>query len=357
MLHPSFSFNLGRFPRVTVFVIFILLVACGSPVLAPANTPTLTQIPTQTALPTVSPTPQPSYLYLIAPSSTDATYLDQVQTLLRDTAQSNDLTFEMQTDLTETELKQQSVRLVVVVSTGLDLPSLANAAPQTQFLAIGYPDLSPQNNLSIIKTQAYRPDWEGFLAGFLAATVTQEWRVGIVANDATVEGKAAKNGFGNGVKFMCGLCQPLYPPFPIPTYPLYYSLNETSAQGDVDAGVALFQEWAVKTVYLYQPKEEWITTFGAAGFNLISDQIPSETLKVQWVASIQANDPIAELQNILPMVLNGKGGQVSSTGITLTDTNEELISPGRQAYVREMLSTLLAGQIDSGVDPTTGELY
>ncbi|MGB9640558.1 MAG: hypothetical protein ACPL4H_06560 [Anaerolineales bacterium] len=339
-----------------IFIFFIALTACNSPSPIITSSPSVTEAPTLTALPTVSPTPQPSLLLLVAPSTSDKTFLDELQVILQSTAKTNGLHFETRNSLTPAELADQSIRLAVVVSADSDLANLAKTAPQTQFLAIGSTGLTPQTNLSVIELQPYRPDWEGFAAGFIAATVTEEWRVGIVSDNTTVEGKAAQNGFANGVKFMCGLCQPLYPPFPIPTYPLYWSLNATSGQEDIDAGVAYFQTWAIKTVYLYKPLDSWLSAFGSAGFKLISDQTPPENLQAQWIASIQNNNPLEEIKSLLPQLLDGKGGQISSSGLTLTNVNADLFSPGKQAYVADMLTDLLSGKIDSGVDPTTGEL-
>jgi hypothetical protein len=39
----------------------------------------------------------------------------------------------------------------------------------------------------------------------------------------------------------------------------------------------------------------------------------------------------------------------------LEDANPALFSPGRQQLVEETLSEMLAGRIDTGVDPQTGE--
>ena len=339
-----------------LFLFFIALSGCNSPSPKITPSPSITEAPTVTAIPTVSPTPQPSFLLLIAPSTTEQAFLNEIQTILEDTAQANGLKFETRTGLTKEELASQSIRVAVVISNDSDLESLAQTAPQTQFLAIGSTALTPQANLSVIELQPYRPDWEGFVAGFLAATVTDEWRVGVVSDNTAIEGKAAQNGFANGVKFMCGLCQPLYPPFPIPTYPLYWALNPASGQGDIDAGVAYFQTWAVKTVFLYKPLDSWISTFGSAGFKLISDQTPPENLQAQWIASVQSNEPLEELKSMLPQLLDGKGGQMSSSGLTLTNVNADLFSPGKQTYVTDMVTELLSGQIDTGVDPATGEL-
>jgi hypothetical protein len=41
--------------------------------------------------------------------------------------------------------------------------------------------------------------------------------------------------------------------------------------------------------------------------------------------------------------------------LTLLDVNPALFSPGKQRLAQETLDDLLAGFIDTGVDPVTGE--
>ncbi len=332
-----------------------LLAACSK---ASESTPTLSPAspsPTATAEPTVTPTPLPPLLVLIAPQGEETPWFNEAKTILEAVAQQEGIAFEIKPSLTTDELQHRPIPLVVILPGEVDPVALANAAPLTQFLAIGSEILVPQDNLSLISATVYRPDWEGFVAGFIAALVTEDWRVAVVADSLTVEGKAAQNGYRNGVRYLCGLCQPLYPPFPVPTYPLYGQLSPASSAADVEAVIAYFQTWSVKTVYLHQPAPEWLTAFGQAGFNLISDQPPPAGLRERWIASVQGIDLSTELQLVIPLLLEGKGGQNISLSLTLTNVNEALFSPGRQAYAEQMIGDLLSGLIDSGVDPISGE--
>jgi len=265
------------------------------------------------------------------------------------------LLLEVKPSLTAAEIQQGAVPLVVILPGESDPAGLAEALPQSQFLAIGYESLVPQANLSLLSVQAYRPDWEGFVAGFIAAAVTDDWRVAVVADPLTTEGKAAQNGFRNGVRYLCGLCQPLYPPFPVPTYPLYGQLSASAASAEVEAVIGYFQTWSVKTVYLHQPAQEMLVAFGQAGFNLISDQPPPPTIRERWIASIQSIDLATELRALIPQLLEGNGGHNISLSLTLAHVNEQLLSPGRQAFAEQMISELLSGLIDSGIDPLSGE--
>ncbi|GAB4477959.1 MAG: hypothetical protein Kow0088_17380 [Anaerolineales bacterium] len=336
------------------YVGFLFLTACAG---VGGTTPTATSLPSpsQTTAPTVTPTPPPPTLLLIAPQGEETPWFSEASAVLEEFARQEGLRFEVKPTIGGEELQSLPVPLVVILPAEIDPKALAEAAPRTQFLAVGYPSLSPQPNLSLISAQPYRPDWEGFIAGFVAAAVTEDWRVGVVADATTPEGKAAQNAFRNGVRYLCGLCQPLYPPFPVPTYPLYGQLSAASTAAEVEHVIADFQTWAVKTVYLHRPAEQWLTAFGRAGFNLISDQPPPTELKDHWVVSIQNIDFAAELRTLIPQLLEGQGGQSLSLSLTFGYVNEDLFSPGRQAFSEQMIAELLSGYIDSGVDPISGE--
>ncbi|MCX8063324.1 MAG: hypothetical protein N3D16_12145 [Anaerolineales bacterium] len=350
MQHVAFRY----FLLLLVATLFLAGCASGTGIVPTLATPFPS--PTLTVEPTVTPSPLPPTIFLIAPQGEASPWFAEVSSVLEEIAQQKGFLFEVKPSLTLEEIQSRSIPLIVMLPAEIDPESLAEAAPQTQFLAIDYPSLTPQPNLSLISAQPYRADWEGFVAGFIAAAVTEDWRVAVVADPTTTDGKAAQNAFRNGVRYLCGLCQPLYPPFPVPTYPLYGQLSPASTVADVEAIIAYFQTWSVKTVYLHKAVPEWLLAFGQAGFNLISDQSPPVTLRERWIVSIQSIDLATEIRTLIPHLLEGKGGQNISLSLTLAHANEALFSPGRQAFTEQMLSDLLRGYIDSGVDPTSGEL-
>jgi len=338
-----------------VVVVFSLLTACTDG----AESPPTLSIPlpsaTFTSEPTLTPTPLPPTIFLIAPQAEGTPWFDEANTVLAEIARQENFLFEVKPSITAAEIQGRPVPLIVILPDGIDPRSLAESAPQTQFLAVGTASLTPQANLSLLSAQPYRPDWEGFVAGFIAAAVTEDWRVAVVSDPNTREGKAAQNAFRNGVRYFCGLCQPLYPPFPVPTYPLYGQLSPAATAADVESLIAYFQTWSVKTVFFYRPAPEWLTAFGEAGFNLISNQPPPPGLRDRWIVSIQSLDLATELRLLIPDLLEGKGGQNIHLSLTLTHVNEEHFSPGRQAFTEKMIGELLSGYIDSGVDPISGE--
>jgi hypothetical protein len=72
------------------------------------------------------------------------------------------------------------------------------------------------------------------------------------------------------------------------------------------------------------------------------------------VATVRT-DLASALEQIWPELMNGSGGINLDVPLVITDRNAALFSPGRQSLVEKLLSDLLAGYIDTGVNPQTGE--
>jgi hypothetical protein len=181
--------------------------------------------------------------------------------------------------------------------------------------------------------------------------------VAVVAEDGSVQGNATRLGYTNGVFYFCGLCRPVYPPFPTSGYPLYVKLPATAGPADWESTIAHFNAWQAETVFVDPAvtSPEFLGELAQAGFNLIIVGLPPAGLQEQWVASIGAADPIQSLRDLWPGTLNGQGGVTMELPLGFTAVNPDLFSPGRQRLTEAMLADLLAGYIDTGVDPTTGE--
>jgi hypothetical protein len=114
---------------------------------------------------------------------------------------------------------------------------------------------------------------------------------------------------------------------------------------------------AVKTVYVAPGVGDaaLLEALAQAGLQLIVSGEPLQQIASQRVASIRA-DEMGALRQIWPRLLAGEGGFDLSTPLSLDERNPALVSPGRQRLVDRVLTDLLAGYIDSGVDPQTGEM-
>jgi hypothetical protein len=279
-----------------------------------------------------------------------------MQTKLNGLAEKAGLRFQVRSALSAGEL-QTRVKLVVALPPDPGLAGLAAAAPGVQFLALEIPGLQPSPNLSVIGGQGDRPDQRGFLAGYIAAAITTDWRVAALGAKDTPAGKAALGGFTNGVYYFCGLCRTVYPPFPTSGYPLTFSLPAGTGAADWQAAVVYFQAWQVQTVYV-DPSvaaPDLLQFLADAGFNLIGSGTPPAGLEKQWVASLDKGDAIQLVDQLWPQMLSGQGGASLDPPLAVQHVNPDLLSPGRQRLAEKMLAELLAGYIDTGVDPVSGE--
>lgn len=314
---------------------------------------TTTALPTATDTSVPSPTAQPMAAILIAPPGSDLALAEALKTRLGELASEDGIRFETRDQLAESDLGA-GVRLVVVLPPDPGVLNLAQANPETQFLALGILDLGASQNLSVIGSAGDRPDQQGFLAGYLAAVITEDWRVGVVSSADAPAGLAARRGFENGVIFYCGLCRPAYPPFF--QYPVSVDLPGGASQEEQKAAADALIASAVQTVYVYPGAggQALLDELAQAGINIIGGATPPAGVKERWVATVSI-DLLAALDQIWPDLVSGEGGINLDVPLYLADQNEALFSPGRQRLVEKMLADLLAGYIDTGVDPQTGE--
>jgi len=129
-----------------------------------------------------------------------------------------------------------------------------------------------------------------------------------------------------------------------------------AGQDEQQAAADLLIANAVQTVYIFpgvggQPLLEYLAQ---AGVNMIGGSSPPQSVQDRWVASVSI-DLLAAVEQIWPSLVNAEGGISMEVPLTLTDQNEELFGVGRQRLVGKLHDELLAGYIDTGVDPQTGE--
>lgn len=346
-------------------IALFILAACGQPSPSPeSSTPTTPSnadpvtpepsiLPSPTASEVSTSTPLPGRVILLAPPGSDEELAAALQASLAGAAAEAGLSFEMQTG-PALDAAGGEARLVIVLAPDPGIAGMAASYPETQFLAVGIPGLQPSSNLSLVGPQGPRPDQHGFMAGMIAAVLTDDWRVGVLNVADTPGGKAAKGGFLNGAIFFCGLCRPAFPPFNF--YPLYSELPAGASLAEWQAAADALIGGGVKTAYVDPQigQEELLNYLAQAGVKLILSQPPPQALRQDWAATLRS-DPTALILEIMPQLLEGQGGMSLPWPVEIAEANPDLFSPGRQRYVQDVLADLLAGSIDSGVDPLTGE--
>jgi hypothetical protein len=338
-------------------VLLLALAACSGDLPGrPTETPTATALPaaTPTVAPTPTDTPQPPLVVFWVPEGADAQTVNALQDVLAQLTSQASLRFQALNGSLTPDLAQQA-KIVVAVSPGAGLETLVSAAGDTQFLVIaGDPSLKSAHNLTLLGGQGDRLDQLGFMAGYLAAVITQDWRVGVISQAGSGPETAAQAGFINGAVFFCGLCRPAYPPFV--QYPVYAQLAARSGQAEGQSAVDMLISQGVETVYVTPgaTSEALLGYLAEKGIHIIGSSPPPQAVQDDWVASVMT-DWVPAVKGVWPDLLNGKGGQTIGSPIVVADANPSLFSPGRQQLVAETLTELLVGRIDTGVDPQTGE--
>jgi hypothetical protein len=308
--------------------------------------------PTET--PQLTPTDLPGQTILIAPTGSNPEEIASLQATLEELSSQAGLNFQTFDSISQLDFSQD-IRIVIVLPPDPGITDIAAANPGTQFVGIGMPGLQASGNLSVIGGEGERPDQQGFIAGYLAAVISEDWRIGVISQSDSASGRAARLGFNNGAIFFCGLCRPVYPPFI--QYPQYVEINSSASTEERQSAADALLNNAVKTVYVSPGvgDEGLLPYLAQAGVNLIGGSAPPADVIDHWVATI-APDLNAALRDIWPSLIEGEGGKNLPIPIVITQPNEVLFSPGRQSLVNNTLAELLSGLIDTGIDPLTGEL-
>jgi hypothetical protein len=347
-----------------VFLLFLLF-TCTSCDNQPSNQNGLvTQSPevaSTIAVPTASPTPEPSptplqkKLVLLAPAGSDMGLKDSATDFLQELAGTAGLSLQVVEAVDPASLGTE-VTGIVVLSPDPGVEILTQANPSIPVLAVGIPGIQGTGNLSVIPVDEAGADLQGFLAGYLAAVVTPDWRVGVISRSDSPQGKSFSLGFSNGVVFFCGLCRPVYPPYN--AYPLVVNLPAEAGAADFQSAVDTLVSAGVTTVYVAPSVNDdaLLQSLAQAGLSIIGSQLPPVGMEGNWVASVGIE--LAEILRLTGADWLAGQNPANLQGIVpvgFFHANPALFSPGRQELVNRFEKDLNTGYVDTGVDPSTGD--
>jgi hypothetical protein len=270
------------------------------------------------------------------------------QKTVYDLAQQSGMRFQVRNAFTTADL-EPGLQIVIAVSTDPGIAALAATAPQVQFLAINIPDISAGGNVSVLGTNS-QADVAAFLAGYTAALITDDYRIGMMIPKDHADAIRALNAFANGMTFYCGTCRQIF--FYTWTYPQYI---EIPAEEDVKNYHAyadiLMLQYKVNTIYIYPDvyTEDLVTYIGTTGTSMIGTISP-EQQPAGWVMTIQP-DLMKGIQNAWPGLISGQGGITFPSPLGLADIDPNLLSEGKLRLVEQTLTQLQSGQISTGAAP------
>ena len=329
---------------IILSLIMVVLSGCGGG--QAAGTPTA--IPTDTPIvpPTLTPTAATPFAILILPPDLDPDSSNLYQKTVYDLTQASGLRFQVRNTLTAADLAEPGLQIVISLPPDPGIASLAAAAPQVQFLAINIPEVAAGGNISVLGSNA-QTDVAGFLAGYTAALITDDYRIGMLMPKDNADAMRGLNAFATGMKYYCGACRPFY--FYSWAYPQYVEIpaDEDKSHYNAFADILILQ-YKVGTIYLHPDvaTTDLENYIGTTGVYMIGTKTP-EQLPAGWVMTIQP-DIIKAIEIAWPNLVSGQAGVTVQSPLGLSDVDETILTPGKRRLVEQTLNDLQAGLISTG---------
>ena len=329
--------------RLMIFLVVIglILSACGAgeaPVVTPSPVPTDTPVP----LPMLTATPTIPLAILVLPADMDVETSNLYQKTVYDLAQASGMRFQVRNALTTADL-EPGLKIVIALLTDPGISALAPAAPGVQFLAINIPNVAPGGNVSVLGGNS-QPEISGFLAGYTAAMVTEDFRIGMLMPKGDNDAIRMFNAYANGMKFYCGVCRPFYY---LPwTFPQFLEIPAEEDKNNYDAYAdILILQYKSRTLFIHPDiyTQDLVDYIGTTGVSMIGTITP-EQRPAGWIMTIQP-DTIRAIQAAWNQLISGQGGITVQSPLGLSDIDPGLLSPGKQRLVQKTLDDLQAGLI------------
>ena len=333
-------------------VILIVLTGCsvGSET-PPEIIPTATASPTP--LPTNTPTPLPPVGVFLTPDGSNPGLVEDLGSLIAGYIKAEGLRYQVLPNLTVSDFQGEEYSIVVVIPPFPELTSLAESAQETKFLAIGFNGLDPGDNLSVLGSGSADYDIQGFIAGYIAAMITDDWRVGALSVQENPNALAARDGFRTGVKYYCGLCNPKYAPTGINyLYPKFIDLPSGASDAEISFNIDYLVDRAVNTFYIVPgvgTPQIYNKLIGYDKYIIGSGIDFREEYRDFWVVSLEY-DLVNSLIEFWPRFLESETGLEELPPLLITDVNPDLLSEGKLLLVGKILEEVQAGFIKTSYD-------
>ncbi len=333
-----------------LFIIVFILVGCSlqPDTQTPSIEPNFTETPVPTATLADTPTPLSPVGVFLTPPESDPSLVEELNPLVGGYIRAEGLRFQVLETMAPGDFQTDDFQLVIVLPPYPDLETLAQGAPDTKFLAVGFNDLDPLDNLSVLRFGGGDFGVQGFAAGYIAAMITTDWRVAVLSVQESDDALAAREGFRVGVKYFCGLCNPKYAPTGIHyMYPKYIDLPVDPSDLDIEFNVNILIDRAVNTFYIVP---------GAGNQKIYQMLINNDKLIIgpgsdfreeyrdNWVASLEY-DLVQAFKEYWPEFLENQSGSEHIPPLLINDVNPDLLSQGKLQAVKSILEEVSAGYI------------
>jgi len=182
-----------------------------------------------------------------------------------------------------------------------------------------------------------------FIAGYLSALISNDWRVGGLLPSNNYQNTGADIVFQNGVVFLCGRCAPTYGPivdFPITALVSNPENNDATLQAFEDISTNKINTLYIPSAYLF---DDLVILLKQSGITIVSDA-KSGVEQSDWI-------DYAIIDNLSDLIMDA----ISETGqqeeletipvkFSVYASSKEL-SPGKSVFINDMIENLQAGFI------------
>jgi hypothetical protein len=267
---------------------------------------------------------------------------DIYQKTVYDLTQASGMRFQVRNTFTPADL-EPGLKVVIALPPDPGIVELAAAAPDVQFLSINISGVTAGANVSVLGNNS-QSTIAAFLAGYTAAMLTDDYRVGMLMPKDNNDAIQSFNAFANGRKFYCGLCRPyFYLPW---DFPQFLEIGAEQDVNDYDAFAdILILQYKVRTIFIHPDiyTQDLVDYIGTTGTFMIGTTSP-EQIPAGWIMTIQP-DTIQAIRSAWSSLVAGQGGLTVQSPLGLSDIDPGILSPGKQQDVQETLDKLQKGLI------------
>jgi len=342
-------------PIISLLFLFLLGMAACAPATPDGESPnpeeTKASAPTAVeTVPSPSPTPSPELpvAVLVFGESADPWTVERLQVVLEELTAESSLGLVVQEGFSGESLAP-NVRVLVGLNVDFDPVGLAGANPGVSFVFVDQAGLAPIGNLSVIGDPTLTQQRQSFMAGYLAALISSDYKVaGLIPADQPLTA-IMTDAFVIGAEFFCGVCNPLYPPFQ--NFPQWELLPVEYAADGFQPVVDTLVVNGVEVLYVQGQlaSPEMLTYLSNNNLKVVGDESP-DMLRNNWVGTVRT-DPGPALIELWPGLLEGAAGVQVPFAIILTDTGAGLVSEGRNHLFEEMADKLEAELVSPEINP------